>query len=518
MVLKECLSHIVLSTGFLPLTPHHVFITDKFGTLHHLPVTADDNGQLTLNLSLLPAGHFMAFSGSYQLQVYTAVTTQPGCTPVPDGQALELPICGNTYNCITLAFEANTDNLTTQTIPDCDALQPVIADELFCVNEYTGNFCPSVKACLGITPNGTGIKFLNDRGEFVEVQPGATTLGALSNVLPATDTTADGDYIWQVTAGQFALQPFTIDLSGYYTNTQVDELLTNVTTGVDEQLTTLTTSVTEQIATLTTSVDEQLNTVSTALNTHVTDYNNPHQTTLEQARLADNFFNGTVDMNGNRLQNLPAATTDAEPATFAQLKQYIDTTIKALEGYNPTTGLYPVTYSGLPVKKGDSFKITATGTVNSIPVKPGDFLIALVDAPAQLNANWQIGQTNVDQATETEQGIAMLATQAEVQNEFTAQNTTVVTPQKLWFGLLRFVQLGWTWAAKQIFTTAPRFSSAAASQYLKTDSTKDLTSVATIPATDITDDTTHRFVTDVEKAAWNNTNSVGSKLYLFHNY
>ncbi len=518
VVLKECLSHIVLSTGFLPLTPHHVFITDKFGTLHHLPVTADDNGHLTLNLSLLPAGHFMSFSGSYQLQVYTGAITEPACTPVPDGEALELTICGNTYNCITLSFEANPAHLTTQTIPDCDALQPVTADELFCVNEYTGNFCPSVKACLGITPDGTGIKFLNDRGEFVEVQPGATTLGALSNVLSATDTTADGDYIWHVTAGQFALQPFTVDLSGYYTTTQVDEQLSNLTTSVTGQITTLTTQVNEQLTTLTTSVNEQLTTVTTVVDAHLTDYNNPHQTTLEQARLADNYFNGDVDMNNNRLQNLPAATTDTEPATFGQLKQYIDTTIKALEGYNPSSGLYPVTYSGSAIKKGDSFKITATGTVNSIPVKPGDFLIALTNAPAQLNANWQIGQSNVDQATETEQGIAMLATQAEVQNEFTAQNTNIVTPQKLWFGLLRFVQLGWTWAAKQIFTTAPRFSSAAASQYLKTDASKDLTSVATIPATDITEDSTHRFVTDTEKAAWNNSNSVGSKLYLFHNY
>lgn len=370
MVLKECLSHIVLSTGFLPLTPHHVFITDKFGTPHHLPVTSDADGNLTLNLSLLPAGHFMAFSGSYQLQVYTGAITEPTCTPVPDGEALELTICGNTYNCITLSFEANPAHLTTQTIPGCDALQPVTADELFCVNEYTGNFCPSVKACLGITPEGTGIRFLNDRGEFVEVEPGATTLGALTNVLPATDAATDGDYVWTVTGGQFALQPFTVDLSGYYTGAQVDALVT---------------------------------TLSNTVQAHLTDYDNPHQFIMPPA-------------------------------------------------------------------------------------------------------------------TETEAGIAPLATQAEVQDELTTQDTRIVTPLKLWQGLQRFVQLSITWAAKQIFTTAPRFSSAAASQYLKTDSSNDLTSVATIPATDIAEDTSHRFVTDIEKAGWNNTNSIGSKLYLFHNY
>jgi len=42
-----------------------------------------------------------------------------------------------------------------------------------------------------------------------------------------------------------------------------------------------------------------------------------------------------------------------------------------------------------------------------------------------------------------------------------------------------------------------------ASQYMKTDASKNLISVAAIPATDVTQDSTHRFATDTEKTSWN---------------
>jgi hypothetical protein len=42
------------------------------------------------------------------------------------------------------------------------------------------------------------------------------------------------------------------------------------------------------------------------------------------------------------------------------------------------------------------------------------------------------------------------------------------------------------------------------SQYLKTDASKNLVSVSAIPATDVTEDSTHRFATDTEKTIWNN--------------
>lgn len=58
--------------------------------------------------------------------------------------------------------------------------------------------------------------------------------------------------------------------------------------------------------------------------------------------------------------------------------------------------------------------------------------------------------------------------------------------------LVRFLTRALTWAAKQTFTTAPRFSSTTASQFLKVDGSKDLVSVASATQAEMitgTDDT-----------------------------
>ena len=67
--------------------------------------------------------------------------------------------------------------------------------------------------------------------------------------------------------------------------------------------------------------------------------------------------------------------------------------------YDPTvTSLYPTTggsgASGA-ILKGDLWAISADGTVNGIAVTVGDTIRALVDAPAQNNANWAITQNNL---------------------------------------------------------------------------------------------------------------------------
>ncbi len=93
------------------------------------------------------------------------------------------------------------------------------------------------------------------------------------------------------------------------------------------------------------------------------------------------------------------------------------------------------------------------------------------------------------------------ATEAEANAE--TDDTKYITSLRLGTWLTSVIGRGLTWASKQIFTTAPRFSSVTASQYLKVDGTKDLTSVAAIPATDVTEDATHRFATDAEKGTWN---------------
>ncbi len=244
------------------------------------------------------------------------------------------------------------------------------------------------------------------------------------------------------------------------------------------------------------------NALQIAIDTHISNTGNPHQTTLEQARSADNFFEGEVDMNSNRLRNLPAPTNADEAVNKAYVDGLVDTTIKQPDAFTPA-GSYPTTYFGVAIKKGDSFRMSSAGTVGTKTVESEDLLIALANTPGQTESNWQIIDSNKDQASESVKGVAKIASQSDAQDEFTSNNTDILTPQKGWYMLLRFVQLAWTWTLKQTFTAAPRFNSASASQYLKTDGSKDLTSVSAIPATDITADSTHRFVTDTEKSLWN---------------
>jgi len=107
----------------------------------------------------------------------------------------------------------------------------------------------------------------------------------------------------------------------------------------------------------------------------------------------------------------------------------------------------------------------------------------------------------LERATETVAGYIQIATDVETQAG--TENTKAVTALKLenwWVNVKTLVQ---TFAAKITFTSAPRFNSVSASQYLKTDASKDLISVVAIPATDVTEDSTHRFATDTEKNTWN---------------
>lgn len=283
--------------------------------------------------------------------------------------------------------------------------------------------------------------------------------------------------------------------------TAIDELETQIETVIDD-ITTLQTDV-DNVETQLSQLITDFTTLQTNLSNHISDINNPHQTTLEQARTADNFFSGEVDMNSNRLRNLPVPTNADEATNKAYVDGLIDSTLKAAEFYNPNiTNLFPTTYGGDPIKKGDTFRLQA-GTMNGVVVSNEDLAIADVDNPGQTVANWQILESNREQATETVMGIAKIVTQAIIEDEFTSNNTDIVTAQKFWFGILRFLKLAWTWDLKQTFTAKPRFNAVNASEYLKTDASKDLTSVSAIPATDITEDSTHCFATDSEKTTWN---------------
>lgn len=119
---------------------------------------------------------------------------------------------------------------------------------------------------------------------------------------------------------------------------------------------------------------------------------------------------------------------DIDGYTKSEVDVLVDAALKAPEAFAPS-GTYPVTYDGAAVQRGDSFRITGDGTMGAITVNVEDLLIALVDTPAQVDANWMVAESNRDQATETVKGVAQLATQAEA--DAGTNDTNIVTPLKM---------------------------------------------------------------------------------------
>lgn len=204
---------------------------------------------------------------------------------------------------------------------------------------------------------------------------------------------------------------------------------------------------------------------------------------------------------GNKASNLidsasvtkyPAvkAVVDGDNATLQAAKTYTDsvnTNVLRFRGYwdvGSGTPVFPATGGTGPsgaVAAGDTWEQTPTRS----GYDNGDLLVAKIATPGQTAANWGKTAHNTTQATELARGTAMLATQAEIQDNSTPNDIDIVTPLKFWQGLTRFLTQAWTFALKITFTTAPRFSSVSINQYLKVDTNKDLVGVTAIPGGDV---------------------------------
>jgi hypothetical protein len=96
------------------------------------------------------------------------------------------------------------------------------------------------------------------------------------------------------------------------------------------------------------------------------------------------------DALGNTLTDVKSAFITDIQDTGSVLN--IANFVKVPEDYDPTiTGDFPLSYDSNPIVRGDSFRITAVqqglnGT--GVDVKVGDLLIAIIDTPAQVPANW----------------------------------------------------------------------------------------------------------------------------------
>lgn len=154
---------------------------------------------------------------------------------------------------------------------------------------------------------------------------------------------------------------------------------------------------------------------------------------LTRSKLVSDFLNGT-DLNltnGNNNATLTGVANPINPFDVAN-KQYvdglIDASLKAPEAYDASVNLYPTTYGGEAIRSGDSFRITASGTMGTRKVNIEDLLIAIIDAPSG-DADWMVAESNRDQATETILGLSKIATQ--VLTDAGVNDSDYITPLKL---------------------------------------------------------------------------------------
>lgn len=230
--------------------------------------------------------------------------------------------------------------------------------------------------------------------------------------------------------------------------------------------------------------------------------------TLENARSAGNTVGGDINMNENRLLNLPSPSSNNEPIRKIDFDSFANSAGRQRGEIDCSTNPnYPASNAG------DRWEVTAAGKiggVSGIAVQVWDEVVCKVTSPggsqAEVGANFYVVQGNIERATETTSGYVYLATNSELQTG--TDDEKAVTSFKLanWWAWIK--TQAQTFAAKITFNSAPRFSSTTAGHFLKVDNNKDLTSVDKIQPSEISTDANNRFVTDTEKNKWNNS-SIG---------
>ena len=225
-------------------------------------------------------------------------------------------------------------------------------------------------------------------------------------------------------------------------------------------------------------LENYIDQVSNDLSLHSIDTNNPHQTTLEQARSQNSSLSGDINANTNGIINLRDAVAPQEPITKSQFDSY-NASVGRQRGSidcsaNPN---YPAS------NVGDRWDVTVAGKIggaSGIDVQIYDEIVCKTQSvagdQATVGMNFYVVQGNLERASETVSGYTQYASDAEVQAG--TENTKTFTPLKLtnWWTYIKGLAI--TWSQKQTFTTAPRLSSTTANQRLEVDANKDIISVA----------------------------------------
>lgn len=132
-------------------------------------------------------------------------------------------------------------------------------------------------------------------------------------------------------------------------------------------------------------------------------------------------------------------------ATEAASKNYTDAqlvaTYRAVGNWDASGGTWPgnTTGSGTggAIRRGDTYTVSVAGTIAGRDFTVGDAFYANQATPGQVTANWSKFETGTDQATEAERGTVKEATQATVEDELTVEQTTYVSPRKLWMAFVK---------------------------------------------------------------------------------
>lgn len=153
--------------------------------------------------------------------------------------------------------------------------------------------------------------------------------------------------------------------------------------------------------------------------------------TLVQRDASGDFSANRITTNDVTVNNTPTVATDAVN------KQYVDNLVTGqgafVGDYDVATNSpnFPSTGSGIAgaIESEDYWYITSAGTLGtSTVVNIGDVLYAKVDG-ATLESDFFVVESNRGQATESERGVAEIATQAET--DLGVDDERIVTPLKL---------------------------------------------------------------------------------------
>lgn len=316
------------------------------------------------------------------------------------------------------------------------------------------------------------------------------------------DITQNRQYRWNGTSFSLIGSNSEIDDSSTaidktWSSNKIDEEIGTVASNLSNEIVDRVTTDTNLLALINSEQIDRANAdndLQDQITNHTTDTSNSHNVTLEQARSAGNVLEGEINMNGNAIKNLPAAVDGGDPVRKSEYDSMLSIVVKRRGGIDLSTNPnFPDSESG------DRWEVTHAGKiggVGGIDLEIWDEIVCKEDNAggdwAAVGDKFYFVQANVGAAAEGVSGTIMLATDAETQSG--TNNTKAITALKLanwWTWIKTQAQ---TFAGKITFSLAPRFSTTTGGQYLKVDANKDLESVASITAADVTESGTRQFI------------------------